>query len=512
MRPEFSDTSKQLIEHLGQLPPKPDKPQQTYHVEGVASSLYFAYEQLRNSADYTQRHLLLRSAIERFLRRAIYLRKPDTDSAAEDLIIELTQSRYIKNDSVAPKTIREIRNVITQYTTFFETLHTIHNVPYAQLAPWIYQVMSVLIERLVAPQPATEAFATIAYQHYLQAVDRAPFKDVHEDDFTIALYCALHRTLLRSDQATARAYWILNHPDRSFVQQCQAIDTYFEHPLTNKIGRLLARYGAPMRTIRELFVTNRMEPQLLLDKKLVLDRAEAMIAEQYEQIRHATYASLWRMVAFVFITKTIIGLGIEVPYDLIVLHTLPVLPLILNLLFPPLYMMAGALSLTKPGRANTKAVLSYVERILYSTGQPLKYRFKKDRTSRTLHRWFAAIYTVLFLVPLAGVVWGLHALGFHYVDGIVFFVFLSAVGYLRFRLLQTSREMDIIDRPTTLWSAVGEFFHLPFATLGRWLSDRYQRLNLVAFILDIAIELPLKTTLGVLRQWVSFIRDKRDMM
>jgi hypothetical protein len=78
--------------------------------------------------------------------------------------------------------------------------------------------------------------------------------------------------------------------------------------------------------------------------------------------------------------------------------------------------------------------------------------------------------------------------------------------------VQGARELDIVDRPQSLVTAVGNFFHMPFVHLGHWLSDRYRQVNVISFFLDIAIELPLKTSLKVLRQWVGFVTDKHDQL
>lgn len=510
-KPALTITGQQIIS-------KPSHGQQhvaekdTVHVEGVAGGVYFAYEQLRNAADYTQRHLLLRSSIERFLRRSVYLRRPEIDQLAEDLVIELTQARYIANDTVAKSTVREIKQVITEYCKLFDKLEADYKVPYNKASTWIYQIMATLIERLINPTLVNADFVDIAHSHYLDAIDGAQFGGINPEDFEVGLYCAIHRVLLKSDQATARTYWIIGHPETNLIHECQKIDAYFDHPLTNKLGRLVNHYGAPMRTIRQLFWVQPTETKIIGNRPEFIKKAESAIFQLYEQIGKVTISSLWRMVAFVFITKMVIGLAIEIPYNLATDGYLPILPMIINLAFPPLYMMSVIFSLNRPGATNTSTVLSYIERIIYKSDKPIKYRPAKARTRTKLLPLFNIIYAVLFLVPLFGAIWILAKIGFNWLDGVVFFVFLSAVGYLRFRLLQASREMDITDRPQTLLSTLGDFFHLPFATLGRWLSDRYQRLNVITYLLDVAIELPLKTILRTLQQWVSFMRDKRDMM
>jgi hypothetical protein len=46
--------------------------------------------------------------------------------------------------------------------------------------------------------------------------------------------------------------------------------------------------------------------------------------------------------------------------------------------------------------------------------------------------------------------------------------------------------------------------------VGQWISRKYARVNIVAHFLDVAIELPLKTVLRLLRQWTKFLNEKHD--
>ena len=42
------------------------------------------------------------------------------------------------------------------------------------------------------------------------------------------------------------------------------------------------------------------------------------------------------------------------------------------------------------------------------------------------------------------------------------------------------------------------------------MSDKYAQVNIVSIILDMLIELPLKTILRLVRQWSAFIDDRKD--
>ena len=71
---------------------------QTINVAGVGGMVSAAYEQLRNAAEYAQEHLLIQNAIRRFFVRNLFILGIDR-SISEELVIELTQAGYIKNNT-----------------------------------------------------------------------------------------------------------------------------------------------------------------------------------------------------------------------------------------------------------------------------------------------------------------------------------------------------------------------------------------------------------------------------
>jgi hypothetical protein len=138
------------------------------------------------------------------------------------------------------------------------------------------------------------------------------------------------------------------------------------------------------------------------------------------------------------------------------------------------------------------------------------YRVPKRDISGGLRFAFNLVYTLAYGASFGLAVWLLLKLDFSWVHIGVFFLFFSAVSYFRFRLIQASRELDVNDRRESIFEIIGDFFYTPFIKLGEWLSARYRRINVITAILDLMIEMPLKTTLRILQEWVGFMRDKRE--
>ena len=486
------------------------------HVDGVGATLYFAYEQIRNAAEYSEQHLLMRRAIERFLQRSINFSR--LHPLGKELIIDLTQARYLKNDSVSKQTVKIIDDQVQQFAELYK--HSIKIRRNKELVrKWVLQTASVHIEQLLGHTSNTNAFSAFAYAHYYESIDRDRLEpEVSDQKYQIALYCAVHREILKSDEATTRAYALssqilVNGPENPaayFVELNRMFDELYADRLTNRLVRLIGQYGAPMRIIRELVFKDEAE-QLLGNSRHLFGDARGTTYQQYKLVRERLNKGIVRSVAFVFITKILIGLIIEIPYDLIRYGAIVWGPLLINLLFPPLYMATLGLSIRQPSAKNVDLIEDAIDRILYKTDRPrMVYRLRRRVDSSTLNGVFNVLYGITFIAWMSILAWILYKLNFNIVSGIIFFIFLSTVSFLGFRLTRTAREYEMIEARRGTLGFLADFFYTPFIRIGHWLSDTYSRLNVVTRVLDILIEMPMKFVLRFMQQWVSFLRDKQE--
>lgn len=490
---------------------------ETVHVDGVGASLYFAYEQLRNAAEYSEQHLLMRRSIERFLVRSINLAR--VTPLAKELVIDLTQSRYIKNDTIARTISKEIDGLLQQFGELYKQSIKIER-NRELVRKWVLQTASVHIEQLLGNQTSTGAFANFAAAHYRESIDRTgDDAEIGSRNYEIALYCAVHREILKSDLATTRAYALssphLNHsavdPAHYFVELNSLIDGLYNSKFTNRLVRVIRQHGAPMRIMREIVYTDPMAPELLAKRTELLARAREVTYNQYKLVRQRLNNGIVRSVAFVAVTKMLVGIILEVPYDLVRHGEVVWKPLLINLVFPPLYMATLGLGIRPPSQKNVDLIEDAIDGIVYQNGkvQP-KYRLKRRVESGVLNGLFNILYAVTFVVWMGALAWLLYWLGFNLVSGIIFFVFLSTVSFLGFRLTQAAREYEMIEAKRGTLGFIADFFYTPFIRIGYWLSDTYARINVVTRVLDLLIEMPMKFVLRFLQQWVSFLRDKQE--
>lgn len=483
-------------------------------VVGVGQAIASTYEQIRNAAENTEDHLLLERAIRRFLTRnlSFHIQKVPT-GIGEELVVELTQARYLANGQIALTTVEAIEQTIIQEHARFWRLREAE-VSHQDAEIWILDVLSVQIEEMIGNDHlAQNALVHFAHTHYREILHKMIVPG-QEEMFDLALFIAIHESLMRADTAVVRREVVrlyVRQPDdiQRFIEMNRRVDTLLTAELHTKLNSAVIKYGAPLRILKEMIADTDAVDVLLRDRAKFLSAFEMQMNTVYDDVAKRLNRGIIKSIIFLFITKVVIGLAIEVPYDIVIHGYIAWIPLAINIFFPPLYMASLKWSFKLPGVANKKATTSYIDKLLYGTGANDKtITIKRKKASPIMDM----LYAMMFVVSFSVVVLILALLEFNIVQGVIFFVFLSTASFLGFRLSRTVRELEMFATRQNFFDAIRDFFYTPFIMVGRWVSDKYSRLNIVTMFLDMAIELPLKTILRMVRQWMRFLNDKRDEM
>lgn len=480
------------------------------NIVGAGAVITAAFEQLRNAAENTEEHLLLQSAIKRFFKR-LFITRDDSllPRSGDELAVELTFAGYIPNDTLTKSQVAAVTALATQYYEEYERVTSERSATGEHALAWTLDVLSARVEAILNDHSMDNAFIDTASEYLTSLVNE---RDRSAQDFGARLLVAIYQALLKSNRAIMRGvllerYGVTPALHEQYVVFNKMIDTLFESKPVDRLTRLVDRQGAPLRVLRHMMRDFPNVDALLRDKERFLDAYEQEINSEYENIGQRLNRAIVRSVIFLVITKFIIGIAMEVPYDLWVYHEIHWPALIINLLFPPIYMVMLRATLTLPPYANTTALLARIEAMLYGNGEQIS----SSRVSeRRYGRAFSVVYALTALLIFAGVTWVLVQFGFSWVHTVVFFLFFSAASFLGFRLSRLVRELEIIKEQQNSLTFIRDLIYLPFVIIGRWMNEKYSKVNIVATLLDMVIELPLKTILRLIRQWNGFIDQRKD--
>lgn len=487
---------------------------QKLHIVGAGQALTAAYEQLRNAAENAEEHVLLQRAITRFYRRLFIVHDSKTlVNSGEELAIELTHAGYIANDSITEATIDQINTVVRHY---FHTYDVIKHTFPRRVDAWTLNVLAAHVETLLQPDEKTRVFVQFCHEQFMEKINAGTvFDDTIPADTELALYVAIHLALIKSDPAQIRlgilTRFQVGPTSEQFVGINQKIDELFESEITKRLAHYVDRHGASLRVLEQTLLHHDDSSELLSHETKFSEIYEKEILSEYERVTQKINNGIMRSVLFLVITKFLLGIALEVPYDYVISGHIVWLPLIINLALPPVYMLLLRTTMRTPGIANTNRLVAQMQQMLYqtSTGRQLHRRRKVTQFGAAYDIAYAAVFLLVF-GGVALTLW--FGLGFGVLHLIIFFVFLSAASFLGFRLSRMNRELEAVETYQSGVTAARDFFYMPFVIAGRWISDKYARFNFITMILDMLIELPLKTVLRLIRQWTAFISTKQDQL
>lgn len=480
------------------------------NVVGAGGVITAAFEQLRNAAENTEEHLLLQGAIKRFFKRIFITR--DSDLAAkggEELAVELTLAGYIPNDELTKGQLKQITELTVEYYNTYEKILNEREAVGDKALAWTLDVLSSRVESILNDHSIDNAFVDASSGYLTSLVSE---RDKSAQDFGARLLVAIYRSLLKSNEAITRQvllerYGVMPTDHEQYVAFNKLIDKLFESKPVDRLTRLVDRQGAPLRILRRMMYDRQDVAQLLQSREKFLEAYEQQIHAEYERTSSRLNRAIIRSVIFLIVTKFLIGIAMEVPYDLWVYKEIHWVPLLINLFFPPVYMLLLRSTLSLPSYANTTALVDRADAMLYGNSEQIaSARVREKRYSST----FNAIYALSALLVFAGATWILVQLGFSWVHIIIFFLFFCAASFLGFRLSRLVRELEVIKERQNGFTFIRDLIYLPFVIVGQWMSEKYSKVNVVAILMDMLIELPLKTILRLVRQWNTFIDDRKD--
>lgn len=500
-------------------------------VEEITSKVTFFYEKLRNSVDFKEVHLLRRFAIERNLRRRLLLEtlKPQI---AKGLIEDLIRSRYLPNNALPEKFILQVAHIIKRYNDLFLLLNDLyHTSERKKYFDWLVGIEACEIDMLLSPETIADSVIETMYQAIKPRIkfSGTSVDEVRVREKNVQLYIAIHKSLVKSDD-TIIAYHLFNlyFPDwqqadenlikvvaANFVSIHRTLQHHLKHPYQKKLLSTIKEDVVTFKILYELILLKGDDlADLLADPDQFLAEAKILIHQKYKIVGNKIRQSSIRAIIYIFITKMTMALIFELPYEVYVVKELHYLPLIINVLLPPLLMFLITLTIVPPAKENTNKILDNLHNIIY--GEPkqsllckLSVKYNQNWGFRT---FYYSMFTTLYILVFGAIIMVLQNLKFNILSGTLFFFFLTMVSFFALKIRATAKEYKVLQKKVGLLSFLIDFFSLPIVYAGRWLSTKFKKINVFAFVMDYIIEAPFKIFIATFEDWLGFLKDKKEGM
>ncbi len=507
-----------------------DSEGETVNVSRTSRTAGGVYERVRNAVEYEEEHLLRRNAIRRILgRRRAADQEEMTGSRGELLIKELIWAKYLPNKKIPVKKISEIDAVVDKYDGLFNVVPE-GTKEGQELNDWLFDMLSTEIEYTLDPPRSAETLATMMFDTMKSSLTWDEGSDLKAEQKDMLSYIAIHRALLKSNIATLR-YRVFtlyfpkwNKPTSAMLRDVEkrlpsivrTIEAQIKHPYADQLYRLMRRYALVFWAIEDVV---KEKPEAALDIFQDDDKLKRYIGNavgsRYKTFRKKLYRVVGRAVLFLFITKMLLALILELPYDLYVLGGIEWLPLGINIAFHPIFLAIIGITIRIPTKRNTARVIDLVRSIVNEDDSEARmeviFRIKRPWTQGVLGKFFTTMYTFTFVLTYGLIGWFLSTvLHFNVLSITLFLFFFSLVTFFGIKIRQSVHELLVVQRQGGVIGTLFDFFLLPVVRVGRWISLQSPKVNVFIFFLDFIVEAPFKLAIEMVEGWVAFTREKKE--
>lgn len=494
---------------------------QVFEVNKLISKAATFYEKVRYLVDYQEEHTIRRSALERILKRKIVIEGGEVHGTG--LLQELASGQYIDEAQVTEELGRKIDAIIRKFLYLRDSAT-------ASAGKLNGKSGAGMIGKRLLAFAAAEIDYALSLKHYImdQGITNAFYDTVREnitltgvgeDIADIQIYCACYRSLFRpEDESLAYALWMKyipqwqNATDATIADIAPRlekilsdIDSATKNTLQWRLIQKLKNETVYFLIIRELVQQYGAESQRILESPGELEiYTQSLLEKKYAKENARIRSSGIRAVIYLFLTKAVFAMALEVPYEMWFLSTVNYVPIAINIIFHPLLLLVATRGVGTFDTKNTTAVIKGMKEMFYDD----KTEKIKIRTGGGgLIYVFTTMYIVLLAFVFGVTVAGLRSIHFNSVGIIIFLFFLALVSYFAFRIRYNAKRWKVTQQEGTL-SLLLSIFTVPVIRTGRWLSQSFSSINVFVFILDFIIETPFKIVLNFSNQFISYLKEK----
>lgn len=500
-------------------------------VNEIISKMSFFYEKIRNAVDYKDDHLLRKNAIERALRRLFLMGHHESEDVARMLMIELIRAGYLKNNTVPDTKVDEAAIIIERFIKLRNEIIEVEKLnrkDIEDLKVWIWNLAATNIEENLVNHSVDHVIG----KHMFSFISNSIVEDEGDLEFArdkkIQIYLAIYTRLFHYDDLMLEFllfryfnpnWYRADHEDIKVIagqyRELREVSVrQLSHPFRQQVQKIANRYTIYFSILRESIEEN---PEGTYEKiknfTLHFSKLVSKICDRrYKESRGKLRRGAIRSIIYIFLTKTILVFVLEGPVILFLGESLDVVPLIINILFPPALLSLIVLFTALPGSENTEKIYKSIEEIVFEEkgqGHVVKLNYPVSPNFST-NLIFGFLYTVTFLISFGAVIWGLVFLHFHIISIIIFLFFLSLVSFFGIRLGRISRKWLVIEHKENIFSFIANFFYVPIISMGKWLTETFSQINVFIFILDFFIESPFKIFVEIAEKWTAYVKERKE--
>jgi len=282
--------------------------------------------------------------------------------------------------------------------------------------------------------------------------------------------------------------------------------------LAGKFYKICEKYDTPYLILGDIISEDPIEtPQKIKSPEIL----ESKIKDCYQKRLNTLGGRIKRAAIYVtlsiFVTKMLLALVIEVPFDKYLTGQYNNFTLLLNVLIPPILMFFLVLTIKPPKKENLQHVIMETIKITYRREKKDVYQIKPFPKRGWLMNFIIIIFYFLsFFISYGLIIWALNKLNFSILSIIIFLIYISLISFAGMKIRERSRELEAMEISESSWIVLVDFFSIPVIRVGKWLSTQWAKINVVVLLINFLIDMPFQTFVEFLEAWRTFSKEKKE--
>ncbi|MEA1963333.1 MAG: hypothetical protein U9M94_03815 [Patescibacteria group bacterium] len=506
------------------------------NVSELISKMSFYYEKIRNTVDYKEEHLLRKNAIERIIKRKVVIegtisvKGVNSVEIARHLLTELIRAAYLPNNSIPETKIGEVAKTIKKYLDLKRAIAKVKGWGLSEkndLNNWIIALAASDIEERLGLSKINRTVVDYINKILLKNIE-LPGDSEYETDKEIQIFLGIHRCYLKFDRDMMSfilfKYYVADwkNPNAEKIEEVaakivflrKAINKQLEHPMVKQLNRIISRYTVFFAILTDVIKENPVAvyESIKKDPKVFPREIKKACGKKYKESSKKLWRAAVRSIIYIFITKSVFAVLLELPATKWFGEELNVISLIINISFPAVLLFFIVLFTKMPSEDNSNKIKEGIEEVVFEEHErkePFRLR-KPARRSKSMGLIFGILYFITFFFSFGAVIWALNKINFTWVSIVIFLFFLTFVSFFSIRIRKNARDMIIIPPRENILSFISDFFYIPIVAVGKWMSEKFSQVNVFVFILDFIIEAPFKIFVEIAEEWTRYVRERKE--
>jgi hypothetical protein len=505
-------------------------------VSSIISKMAFYYEKIRNAVDYEEEHLLRKNAIERILKRyiiiggAITMRELNSGEIAKHLLVELIRAGYLPNNEIPEFKIEETEKIIRRFLKFRDYIlqgPKDNGQDKSEQIKWIIALMATEIEEKLG-RNKTDLLIINSMKNILDENILLPKDSKYVKDLEIQITIGIYRKYFKFDRDMLSyvlfKFFVSNWNDLTedeiknlagnITDLQERIDYQIEHPLVGQLNRIISRYTIYFTILKEVVEENPVSVYEMIknDPKAFPRQIKKICEHRYRLTRTKLWRAAVRSIIYIFITKSVFAVLLEVPAMKWFGEEINPISLAINITFPAALLFLVILFTKVPSEDNSSKIVDGINEIVFEEHEKKEqFQLRKPvKRGAVLSTVFGILYAITFFLSFGFVIWALNKINFSWVSIIIFLFFLAFVSFFSTRIRKNAKELRIVEPKENIFTLLADFFYIPIVSAGKWMSEKFDKVNVFVFVLDFFIEAPFKIFVEIAEEWTKYVKERKD--